>query len=458
MDIIILGAGQVGATLAENLVREENSITVVDTDLQQLDELQNRLDIRTVIGNASHPNVLQQAGADNADMLIAVTNSDECNLVACWVACFLFHTPTKIARIRSAHYLDQRQALFTHKRNIIDVFISPEQIVTDYVRRLIQNPGALQVLDFAEGKLRLVAVKPYFGGALVGQKLQSLQAYFPNIHVRVVAIFRGNRSIPISSETNIEIGDEVFFLAPREYVKDVMKALRKTESAFKRIMIAGGGNIGERLAQSLEKDFNVKIIDHNASRTQYLAETLTRATVLCGDASDRDLLLNENIEYIDVFCAITDDDEVNIMSCMQAKRLGAKQVLALITRATYVDLLEGSDIDIVISPQQTTIGSILTHIRRGDIVKVHSLRRGAAEAIEVIAHGDEDTSKVVGHAVADIKLPRGATIGAIVRGDQVLRFRDDTIIEPDDHIIIFLVDKKHIRDVERLFQVSLTFF
>ncbi len=458
MDIIILGAGQVGTTLAENLVREENGITVVDTQLPQLEELQNRLDIRTVVGNASHPNVLKQAGADNADMLIAVTDSDECNLVACWVACFLFNTPTKIARIRSPHYLDEREALFADDRRVIDFFISPEQIVTDYVRRLIQHPGALQVLDFAEGKVRLVAIKPYFGGPLVGQKLQSLQAYFPNIQVRVAAIFRGMRSIPLSGETIIEIGDEVFFIAPREYVRDVMGALRKQENPYRRIIIAGGGNIGERLALSLEGDYNVKVIDHNVSRTQYLAESLNRATVLCGDASDRDLLLNENIEYTDVFCAITDDDEVNIMSCMQAKRLGAKQVLALITRTTYVDLLEGSNIDIVISPQQATIGSILTHIRRGDIVNVHSLRRGAAEAIEVIAHGDEDTSKIVGYTVADIKLPRGATIGAVVRGNRVLKVREDTLIEQGDHIILFLVNKKHIREVERLFQVSVTFF
>lgn len=457
MNIIILGAGQVGGTLAENLARENNDITLVDINADRLRELQTKLDIRTVIGQASYPSVLAQAGANDADMLIAVTSSDETNLTACQISYQLFNTPTKLARIRARDYLDQQEVLFGDGGFPIDYVISPEQIVTDYVRRLIKFPGALQVLNFADGEIRLVAIRPYFGGPLVGKTLSSLQEYMPHYKVKVAAIYRGNRSIPLDGNTIIEIGDEVFFIAPREHIRGVMAALRRLDNPYKRVMIAGGGNIGGRLAKAMEDDYQVKIIDHNMGRCRGLAETLNKSTVLQGDATDRELLISENIEYTDVFCALTNDDEVNIMSCLQAKRLGARQVMALITRTAYVDLIEGSDIDIAISPQQATIGSILTHIRQGDIVNVHSLRRGAAEAIEVVAHGDQSTSKVVGRTIPEIKLPKGATIGAIVRGEHMVIPNDDTLIEPEDHVILFLANKKHIQDVERLFQVNVTY-
>lgn len=457
MNIIILGAGQVGGTLAENLVRENNDITLVDIDPKRLRDLQTKMDIRTVIGPASYPSVLEQAGAHDADMLIAVTSSDETNLTACQVSYQLFNTPTKLARIRAQDYLEQTEVLFGEGGFPIDYFISPEQVVTDYVRRLIKFPGALQVLNFADGEIRLVAIRPYFGGPLVGKTLSSLQEYMPHYQVKVAAIFRGNRSIPLDDSTIIEIGDEVFFIAPREHIRGVMASLRRLDNPYKRIMIAGGGNIGYRLAASIEEDYQIKLFEHNPDRCRYIAESLNKTCVLQGDASDRELLISENIEYTDVFCAVTNDDEVNIMSCLQAKRLGARQVMALITRTAYVDLIEGSDIDIAISPQQATIGSILTHIRHGDIVNVHSLRRGAAEAIEIIAHGDKETSSVVGRTITELKLPKGATIGALVRGEQMIIPDEETVIEPDDHCIVFLVDKKHIQDVERLFQVNVKF-
>ena len=458
MNIIILGAGQVGGTLAENLAREDNDITLIDAHEAPLRELQDRLDIRTIVGCASYPNILRQAGAENADMLIAVTSSDETNLIACEIAYHLFHTPTKIARIRSPRYLDFKNELFGSERIPVDVFISPEQIVTDHVKRLIEYPGALQVLDFAGGKVRLIALRSYFGGPLVGRSLMELPHIMPNFQGRIAAIYRGSRSIPLTGATVIEIGDEVFVIAAATDIREVMSALRRLESPYSRIIIAGGGNIGERLAQGLEKTYHVKIIDRSSNRGQYLADSLENTTVLVGDASDRELLIEENIEYTDVFCAVTDDDEVNIMSCMQAKRLGARQVMALITRPSYVDLIEGSSVDIAISPQQATIGSILTHIRRGDIVNVYALRRGAAEAIEVIAHGDKKTSRVVGRKLSDIKLPKDSTIGAIVRGEKVIILHKDTIIESEDHIILFVTNKKYIPEVERLFQVNITFF
>lgn len=457
MKIIILGAGQVGGTLAENLSNEQNDITVVDTDSQRLRELQDSIDIKTITGVGSYPQVLRSAGADDADMLIAVTNSDETNMVACQVAYTLFRTPTKISRIRSNAYLKQKE-LFKSDAFPIDVLISPEQVVTNYIKRLLEYPGTLQVLDFADEKVQLVAVKAHHGGLLVGQELRKLREHMPSADTKVAAIYRRGQAILPTADTIIEVDDEVFFIAAKNHIKKVMSELRREEGSYKRILIAGGGNIGYRLAKALENKYRIKLIEHNPKRAQFLSENLSKTVVLVGSASDKALLEEENIENIDVFCAVTNDDESNIISSMLAKRLGARKVMTLINKSAYVDLVQGGVIDIAISPQQTTIGSLLTHVRRGDVVNVHSLRRGAAEAIEAIAHGDKATSKVVGRAVEDIDLPKGTTIGAIVRGDQVIIAHDQVVVESDDHVILFVVDKRRIPEVERLFQVGLGFF
>lgn len=457
MKIIILGAGQVGGTLAEHLASEANDITVVDTDGERLRDLGDRLDIRTIQGRGSFPTVLRQAGADDADMLVAVTNSDETNMVACQVAYTLFHTPTKIARVRESAYLS-RTGLFDNDAIPVDVLISPEQVVTTYVKRLIEYPGALQVIDFAEGKAQLVGVRAYYGGPLVGQELRQLRAHMPTVDTRVAAIYRRNRPIVPHGGTVIEADDEVFFIAARAHIRAVMGELRRLEDGYRRVVIAGGGNIGERLAEAIESRYQVKIIEKNPARCRHLSDTLDSTVVLQGSASDRDLLVEENIDATDIFLALTNDDEANIMSSLLAKRLGARKVMTLINNPAYVDLVQGGDIDIAISPQLATIGTLLTHVRRGDIVSVHSLRRGAAEAIEAIAHGDAHSSRVVGRSVAEIDMPPGTTIGAVIRDEEVLIAHGDTVIASGDHVILFLVDKKHIRDVERLFQAGLTFF
>lgn len=457
MKIIILGASQVGTTVAENLASEANDITVVDQNVNQLRALQDHLDLRTVVGHASHPEVLARAGAKDADMIVALTNSDETNMIACQVAYTLFHTPTKIARVRSASYLTHGK-LFSQEALPVDVLISPEQLVTDSIQRLIETPGALQVLDFAGGKVRLVAVKAYYGGPLVGHELRTLREHMPGIETRVAAIFRQGRAILPEGDTVIEADDEVFFIAAANHIRAVMSELRKLDNPVRRVILAGGGNIGQRLANALEATCNVKLIERSQTIARDLSEVLDKTIVLQGDAADEELLREENIDKTDVFCAVTNDDQVNILSSMLAKRMGARKVMALINRSAYVDLVHGgSNIDIAISPQQTTIGSLLAHVRRGDVVVVHSLRRGAAEAIEAIAHGDRRTSKVVGCEVEDIRLPPGATIGAVVRGEQVIIAHHDTVIEANDHVILFLVDKKRVPEVERLFQVGVTF-
>jgi len=456
MKIIILGAGQVGSSVAYNLASEDNDITVVDTNPVTLQGLQDKLDLRTITGVASHPGVLRRAGAEDADMIVAVTRSDEVNMVACQVAYTLFHTPTKIARLRSTEFQGEPR-LFAQEAIPVDVLISPELLVTSYVRRLIEYPGALQVLDFADGRVRLVGIKAFYGGPLVGHELRTLKEHMPKVDNRVAAIYRQGSAIIPTGDTVIEADDEVFFVAAKENILSVMSELRRLDKPVKRVMLAGGGNIGHNLAKRLEKDYRVKLIETNTDRARYLSESLEHTIVLHGDAADREMLLEENIEDMDVFCALTNDDEANILSAMLAKRMGATKVMSLINRPAYVDLVESGIIDVAISPQQVTIGSLLAHVRRGDVVAVHSLRRGAAEAIEAIAHGDRHTSRVVGRRICEVPLPKGATIGALVRGNEVLIAHDDLIIHAEDHVILFLVNKKRIHDVEKLFQVSVTF-
>jgi trk system potassium uptake protein TrkA len=451
MKILILGAGQVGRTAASHLSREEaNEVTVVDNNEDALRDLQERLEVRTVVGNAAHPTVLEAAGAGEADVMVALTSSDEVNMMACEVAFALFRTPTKIARIRAAEYTD-RAELFGADALAVDVFISPERLVTEYVERLIHHPGTLQVLDFADGKVRLVAVRARGGGPLVGHKLRELSAHLPKMEVRVVAIYRDGRSVPPEGDTGVAEGDEVFFLAARDDIKRVTSEMRKGDEAVRRIVIAGGGNIGFRLAKTLEHSNQVKLIERDARRARRISELLEKAIVLHGDAADEELLIEENIDSADVFAAMTNSEEANILSAMLAKRLGAHKVMALINKPSYTELVEAGSIDIAISPQTITIGSLLAHVRRGDVVRVHALRRGAAEAIEAIVHGDERSSRVVGRMVAEIPLPEGASIGAVVRGDAVIMAHHDTVVRADDHVILFLADRRHLEAVEKLF-------
>lgn len=457
MKIIILGAGQVGGTLAFMLASEDNEITVVDTDPKKLRRLQDHLDLRTIVGYGSHPDIMRKAGGEDADMVIAVTNSDETNMIACQVAYSVFNTPTKIARVRSSEYLQTPQLFDSHNLPV-DVVISPEQLVVDYIRRLIENPGALQVVDFADGRVRLGAVKAYYGGLLVGNALHALKEHLPKIETRVAAIFRRGRAIMPTGDTVIEADDEIFFIAAAKHIRRVMGELQKLEQPYKRIMIVGGGAVGKGLAQALEDNYQVKLIELDARRALSISDDLDNTVVLHGDASNKDLLVDENIDQMDVFIAVTNKDEANIMSSMLAKRLGARKTMALIKRPAYTDLLQGNEVDIVISPQHITTSSLLTHIRRGDVANVYTLRRGAAEAMEAIAHGTEDTSKVIGRAVAEIELPRGASIGAIVRNKKVIIAHHNTVIESEDHVILFLTDKKYVKDIERLFQVDFTFF
>lgn len=458
MKILILGASQVGISIAEVLVGEENDVTIVDINKRALLQLQNRLDIRTVTGNAAHPKVLRSAGGEDASLILAVTDNDEVNMVACQIAEALFATPTKIARIRSKEYLRTKELFKSESGFQIDVIISPEVIVKDHITRLIEFPGASQVLDFANGLVQLVGVKAVTGGELIDCQLSELTQLMPNVDTRVAAIYRNKEVITPKSDTYIREKDEVFFVAAHRHISTVMQKMRGQSIKIKRIFIAGGGNIGLSLARDLErKGLSVKLIEFNPVRADKIADSLRHTIVLNGDAADASLLLQENIESADVFCAVTEKDEINILSANLAKQLGAKRVMALVNRAAFVEHIEHHDIDVIISPRVATIGSVLAHIRRGDVVAVHSLRRGRAEAIEAIAHGDENSSKVIGRGVRDIPFPEGTGIGAIVRDKEVIIPNKSTVIEAEDHVIIFMDNKACIQDVEMLFQVDVTF-
>jgi trk system potassium uptake protein TrkA len=467
VNVIILGAGQVGASVAEALVSEANDITLVDTDAESLAELRDRFEVRTVCGNAASPSVLREAGAENADLLIAVTQSDQTNLCACKIAKVVFNLPTRIARLRSADYADFPE-LLDNSNFAVDFSICPEQIITDSIRRLIDFPEALQAMDFADGLVNLTSVVAREGNPLVGRPLADLRTQLPHVDAHIAAIYRQGHPILPEGDTVIMPGDEVFCLAATFHIRAVMQGLRGASQPMRRIMIAGGGNIGSRLAASLDSGFNVKLVEVDARRAEKLAVSLHDTLVLHGDITDEQLLENEGIDETDLFVALTNDEEDNIMSASLARHMGARQTLALVNRKSYVSLVErgamSGPIDIVVSPAQASIGALLAHVRRGDVVAVHSLRRGSAEALEIVAHGRRGNSKVVGRAIGEIQLPEGVTINAIVRetpgGDEdhkVLIPRNDTVIESEDHIIVFCPHKNLVKKVEQLFQVGFTF-
>lgn len=468
MRIVILGAGQVGASVAEALASEANDITVVDQDPERLGKLAERMDIRTVAGNAAYPSILRQAGVEDADMLVAVTQSDQTNLVACKIARNLFHVPTRLARLRSADFLEEKQ-LLADENFAVDYAICPEQDVTDYIVKLIEFPEALQVMEFADGRVTLVCVRAVEGGLLVGKAIREMRNHVsPLTGARIAAMFREHQSVEVDGDTVIEADDEVFLLAATEHIRSVMRELRRMLEPVRTVMIAGGGHIGAKVAAVLERDHQVRVIEHNRQRAELIAGQLPHSVVLCGDATDENLLEHENIDEMDMFLALTNDDENNIMAASLAKRLGCRRVLALINRRAYADMVQGGPIDIGISPAQVSIGPLLTYVRRGDVARVHSLRRGAAEALELIAHGNRATSKVVGRRIEELPVLKGARIAAIVRGGEgaagdhiggeVIIPHHDTVIEDGDHVVVFCARKRLVHEVERMFQVSAAYF
>ena len=484
MKIIILGAGRVGQSVADSLVSERNDITVIDTDAERVRDLQTRYDLRGVVGSGIEPAVLAEAGAQDTDLLIACAAQDETNLVCCKIAQLVFNIPTRIARVRSTG-LDCEERLVGPEGFAVNRIICPEESLTRYIGKLIEHPEAMQVREFAGGRACLASVRARAGAPMVGHTIGTLREESPDLAVRIVAIYRRypdepDRFIACDGSTRIEPGDEVFVLAAHERIADVLGALHRRpgqpSKPVRRIMIAGGDRVGQRLARQLAQTpgrFHIKIIEDDAEQCVALASVLPpEVLVLQGDTTDEDLLSDEGIEEVDLFLALTEDDEDNIMSCLLAKRMGASRVLALINRRSYADLMHGTQIDIALSPAQAMLGELLAYVRRGDVQAVHSLRRGVAEALEIVARGDCKSSRVVGRKVSELHLPRDVHMGLIVRGlpdspevspqelrePEVIIPRSSTVIESNDHVVFFLPHKRLVRDVEKLFRVSATFF
>ena len=453
--IAVLGGGQVGASVAKILTDDGNDITLVDNNASVLEDLQEDNDIKTIQGNASSPSVLNQVELSDCDILIATTASDEVNLVSCHLAKKMFNVPNVIARLRNAEYREETSD-FNLDLFSIDSIISPSLLVTDFIKNIIEHPGAFQAFDFADGKLQVIGVTVLKDGPLAGKKLSEFKKHMPNVNVNVIAIYRDRKSLPVNGSSIIETGDDIFFLATEENMR-FMSELRKNQSRVENIMIAGGGNVGTILAAKLSEKFSTKIIEKDQSRSKYLSETLEGVVVLNDDISDESLLENEGIKDVDFFCSVTNDDQMNILSSKLAKDLGAKKSIAIINKPSYRKLVS-KEIDVVVSPEDVTIGSLLASVRASDVVKVHSLGFGEAELFEVIIHGDKKTSKVVSKKISDLELPQGCRIGAIYRNESVILAQDDIEICSEDRMIIFLLNKRDFPKLAKLFQVGIGFF
>ena len=451
MNILILGAGRVGSASAIQLASEQdNEVTVVDMDDERLDKLSTKSDLRVIEGNASHPNILMSAGAENADMLIAVTSSDEVNMVSCQIASTLFNTQTKIARIRQAEYT-KHSDLFSEGNIPVDFILSPEALVTNYIAEVIEHPGAFQVLNFAEGKIKMVGVKTKQHGFLVDRPISHLHEHLGNEKVRIAAVYRDGEMISPGGATVIKEGDEVYFIAAPEDIDYMITEFNQDQEKARNITIAGGGRVGYKLAALLEKDNHVKIIEKDSERAKYIAEKLESAIVLKGDSADDSLLKEENIENSDVFVATTNSEEANILSAMVAKRMGAKKVMAIANKDSLSDLAEAGTIDIAISAERITTSALLSHVRKGDVVTVHKLKRGNAEALEAVAH-DHEESNAVGKTVEEINLPEGSFITGIVSHQgEIKAVHRDTMVEADDHVVVFIDNRDTIGEIETIF-------
>lgn len=452
MKILILGAGQVGSTLAKYLCSDiDNDITIVDQKEEMLTPLQRYLDIKTVIGYGAYPSVLEKADIKSMDVVIAVMNSDERNMVACRMAHTLYNVKTKIARIRTNEYL-LRPEIFSNDALPIDFLITPENLITEYIQGIVEQPGASQVFDFENGLVQLVETRAFIGTPIVNRPVKELHEHMPDVKIRIVSLYRNGKAIPAKSDTIIREGDQVYFLAKKDHISRALKEFRRAENTYQKIFIAGGGSIGINVARLLEETHNIRIIELSEDRAKYLSEKLNNTLVLQGNASDEDLLKEEGIENTDLFLALTDSDEVNVIVSILAKRLGAHKTIALVKRDVYAALAEQSgDVDIIVSPDQITVSGILSHLRKGDCMKVHSLQHGKAEAIEIVVHGNEKTSEVVGVQIKDLPLPEDVVVGAIVRNDELLMGSKKLVIEEGDHVLMVLMDVGKIHEVEALF-------
>lgn len=458
MQVIVCGAGQVGLNIARHLATENNEVTVVDRSEALIRKISDALDVRAIVGHASHPDVLERAGAANCELIIAVTQVDEVNMVACQVAHSLFDVPTKIARVRAQSYLEPIWAdLFSADHMPIDVRISPEIEVARAVRRRMHVPGAFDVIAMGLGKVQVIGTRLNEDCPILDTPIRQLSALFPDLAIVIVTILRDGKTIVPSPDDQMLADDEIYFVADEQHVRRAMAAFGHEEPEAHRVTIVGGGNIGLFLAQEIEaqdEDVSVKLIELDEERAKHVAASLSHTVVVHGDVLDSDILDELNLSHTDMMITVTNDDEVNVLAALMAKRLGCERTVALVNTIHYQPLVTSLGVDVAVSPRAITVSTILQHLRRGRIRAVHSLREGVGEIIEAEAM---DTSSVVGKPLSTVKLDKGIMVGAIVRGDAVIMPRGDTVIAAGDRVILYALPNV-VRKVEKLFSVSLEFF
>ncbi len=460
MNIIILGAGAIGSGLAEYLINENNDITLVDTDTEKLNTMQNRYDIKVVRGYASYPATLREADAANAELLVAVTDSDEANMLACQLGYSLFHIPQKIARIRNHEYLAEKATLFNNSAIPVDSIIAPEQLITKEIANLISYPGSNEIAEFSHGRLGLIGITAYYGGPLIGLPVGKIHEQLENIQVNILAIYRQDHTIPTNDSTVVEAGDEIYLIAAKGYLRSLMAQFQKLEAPFRRIMIIGGGNIGRELTRQLCEKYNIKLIENDLDKAIQLSDEFDKKNVevFNCEPSNQDFLTEEHVEQMDLVVAVTENDETNIMTALLAKKLGAKRAIVLISKFAYINLIRKEAIDIIISPREATISALLTNIRHNGVGTVHTFRRGEAEALEIKLCGDARHSAVIGRKISEIQFPSGIVPGAVCRGEEIFMCTDDFVLSNNDNIIFFIQDKKNIRELMKLTTPKATYF
>ena len=458
MKVIVCGAGQVGSNIARHLAIENNDVTVVDQSPELVRKITDALDVKGIVGSASRPDVLEQAGASDADMIIAVTLADETNMVACQVAHSLFDVPTKVARIRQQAYLDPVWAnLFSRDNLPIDVIISPEIEVARAIHRRLQVPGAFENIPLADSRVRLIGVRCDSHCPLINTPLRQLTQLFPDLNITIVGLIRQDAAMVPSDDDHMEPGDEVYFVVDDDHLARAMSAFGHDEPEARRILILGGGNIGFFLAREIEEAYpnvSLKIVEGDIKRAEVVASHLNRTVVIHGDVLAPEILEEAGVNVTETVVAVTNDDETNILSSLLSKRKGAKRAITLVNKASYESLIGSLGVDVAVNPRNITASTILQHVRRGRIHSVHTLREGFGELIEAEAL---ETSPLVGMPLKDVKLPKNVLLGAIVRKNEVISPRGDTVIEAGDRIVLFAA-KDAVRKVEKFFSVQLEYF
>ena len=454
MNFIIVGAGEVGYHLASRLSQEKMDVVVIEKDKEKVKRVIDTLDVQTIHGSGSSVEILKQAGVEDADMLIAVTNSDEVNMISCLVASAQSKVPMKIARIRNPEYA-QDVGILGEKHLNIDLAINPELEMVRTISRLVEIPDATDVVEFAEGRVRITGIKVDPHSYVIGKKLQNLDKENEKHDIIIAAIFRDEKVIIPRGEDIIQENDLVYAVTEANKILTITNYFKEKERRAQRVMILGGGEIAIELAQRFEKrNIKTKIIEHNEQRCLEIAEKLEKTIVLRGDGTDRELLEEENIKDVDVFITISESEQTNILVSLLAKRLGAKKVISLINNLSYTSLVSNIGVDVVISPHLSAISRILQFIRKGKVLSVASFHKENAEAIEIVAL---ETSDLVNKPLRDIKFPRGAIIGAVARGKEIIIPTGDTLILPDDRVIIFTLTSA-IPSVEKTLTVKLDYW